>query len=80
MCKREVGIQLKIVGGKYLKATLCVKKITLNKAGQKGGDDGPSGSAAWSVGAAFVEPSLGQLSADEWKRMHPHAVNSGTSK
>lgn len=41
MCKIGVGIQLKIVGGKYLKAILCAKKITLNKAGQKGGDDGP---------------------------------------
>lgn len=40
MCKMGVGIQLKIVGGKYLKAILCAKKITLNKAGQKGGDDG----------------------------------------
>lgn len=40
MCKIGVGTQLKIMGGKYLKAILCAKKITLNKAGQKGGDDG----------------------------------------
>lgn len=41
MGKIGVGIQLKIVGGKYLKAILCVKKITLNKAGQKGGMTAP---------------------------------------
>lgn len=66
MCKIGVGIQLKLVGGKYLKAILCAKKVILNKAGQKGGVDGPVHRLdPPSVGAAFVEPSLGQLSADK---------------